>query len=81
MVNLSQDYLITIAPIPVFELLVNLEYSLPSLIEKKEQIQTDELWKQLFKREIPFPLRIPNNFPLDSNVCFRLLLNRFCALF
>ena len=49
MVNLSQDYLIKIAPIPVFELLVNLEYSLPSLIERKNKIliQTDELWKQL----------------------------------
>jgi len=36
-VDLSQDYFIKIVPIPVFELLVNLEYSLPSLIERKDK--------------------------------------------
>lgn len=36
-VYLSQDYFIKIAPLPAFELLVNLEYSLPSLIERKNK--------------------------------------------
>lgn len=68
-VNLTKNYFIKILPIPVFELLVNLEYSLPFLKEKKMKKKNRSVMGAISQR-VDTLTAIPKNYPVDSRLSF-----------